>query len=136
QGPQRRGSPFESALIIRSSGSAYPADSPRGGGSASHRPWLSLLDQAGLLNKPRARQGRPRWREERRAGSLLRHPAAQHVPILFDQVVAQPAGCGATGTLPVIPAMQFSTPEERKQNSNRLRLSLEPQGHRYGIKFR
>jgi hypothetical protein len=43
---------------------------------------------------------------------------------------------GPTGTLPVIPAMQFSTPEERKQNSNRLRLSLDPQGHRYGIKFR
>ena len=54
----------------------------------------------------------------------------------FDQVVAQPPGGGATGILPVIPAMQFSIPEERKENSNRLRLSLEPQGHRYGIKFR
>jgi len=51
----------------------------------------------------------------------------------FDQVVAQPPGGGATGILPVIPAMQFSIPEERKENSNRLRLSLEPQGHRYGI---
>src|SRR5437879_6228315 len=97
-------------MDLPSSDKSYPAERPRTRASASHRPWLSLLDQAGLLNKPRARQGRPRWREERRAGSLLRHPAAQHVPILFDQVVAQPAGCGATGILPVILAMQFFNP--------------------------
>src|SRR6266853_103816 len=90
---------------------SYPADRDQTRASASRRPLLSLLDQAGSLNKPQARQGRPRWREERRAGSLLLHPAAQHVPILFDQVVAQPAGCGATGILPVILAMQISTLE-------------------------
>src|SRR6266480_4414759 len=75
-------------MDLPSSDKSYPADRPRTRASASHRPWLSLLDQAGLLNKPRARQGRPRWREERRTGSLLLHPAAQHVPILFR------SGCG------------------------------------------
>jgi hypothetical protein len=71
------------------------------------------------LNKPRARQGRPRWREERRAGSLLLHPGAQHVPILFDQVVAQPLGCGANGHFAPDPSDAIFNPRIAQQNSNR-----------------
>src|SRR2546423_15280002 len=84
---------------------SYPADRDQTRASASRRPLLSLLDQAGSLNKPQARQGRPRWREERRAGSLLLHSEAQHVPILLGQVVAQPSWLwGQTGILPVDPS--------------------------------
>src|SRR4029077_9424507 len=94
-------------MDLPSSDKSYPAGRDRTRACVSHRPLLSLLDQAGLVSKPQARQGRPRWREERRAGSYLLHSAAQHVPILFAQVVVQTAdSVNSAGKIPT--ASRFS----------------------------
>jgi len=55
------------------------------------------------------------------------------VPILVDQIVAQPLACGADGHFARDPSDAIFNPQIAQTKFQPFRFSLEPQGHRYGI---